>query len=108
MRYLGLLILALVLAVVGYFFFGIVVAIYVGLWLHDEKMYYAQGFSAQLFGTTGAAVGVTLAWVIWRLGVAALAGPVTPGTAEPGAAPNGGPAASVDNSNAPGGPPSVS
>jgi hypothetical protein len=28
--------------------------------------------------------------------------------AEPGAAPNGGPAASVDNSNAPGGPPSVS
>jgi hypothetical protein len=28
--------------------------------------------------------------------------------AEPNAAPNGGPAASVDNSNAPGGPPSVS
>jgi hypothetical protein len=28
--------------------------------------------------------------------------------AEPGAAPNGGPAASIDNSNAPGGPPSVS
>jgi hypothetical protein len=28
--------------------------------------------------------------------------------AEPGAPPNGGPAASVDNSNAPGGPPSVS
>jgi hypothetical protein len=31
-----------------------------------------------------------------------------PRTGQPGAAPNGGPAASVDNSNAPGGPPSVS
>ena len=30
------------------------------------------------------------------------------GIAEPGAAPNGGPAASLDNSNVPGGPPSVS
>jgi hypothetical protein len=71
-RYLALLVLSLFLAVVGYFLFGVVVAIYAGLWLHDEKMYYAQGFPAQLFGATGAVLGVLLAWVIWRLGRAAL------------------------------------
>lgn len=70
-RYLTLLVLSLVLAVVGYVFFGIVAALYAGLWLHDEKMYYAQGFSAHLFGATGAVVGVLLAWAVWRLGLAA-------------------------------------
>jgi hypothetical protein len=72
LRYLTLAVLSLVLAVAGYFVFGVVVAIGVGLWLHDEKMYYAQGLSAQLFGATGAVFGVLLACVIWRLGLAAL------------------------------------
>jgi hypothetical protein len=71
MRHLILLMLSLALAVVGYFLFGIVVAIYVGLWLHDEKMHYAQGLSAHVLGATGAALGGLLAWVIWRLGGAA-------------------------------------
>lgn len=71
-RYLALLVLSLFLAVVGYFLFGIVVAIYAGLWLHDEKMYYAQGVPAHVFGATGAAIGVLLAWLIWRLGLTAL------------------------------------
>jgi hypothetical protein len=69
---LALAVLSLCLAVVGYFFFGIVVAIYAGLWLHDEKMYYAQGLSSHLFGATGAALGILLAWFIWRLGLLAL------------------------------------
>jgi hypothetical protein len=60
-------VLSLVFAVVGYFVFGIVVAIYAGLWLHDEKMYYAQGLPAQLFGATGVAIGVFLAWGICQL-----------------------------------------
>jgi hypothetical protein len=83
LRHLILLILSLALAVVGCFFFGIVVAIYVGLLLHDEKMYYAHGLSARLFGATGAAVGVLLAWVICRLGVATLARSSTRKSAEP-------------------------
>jgi hypothetical protein len=66
-RYLILAVFSLFLAVVGYFSFGTVVAIYAGLWLHDEKMYYAQGLSAHLFGATGAALGILLAWFIWRL-----------------------------------------
>jgi hypothetical protein len=79
-RLLSLLMLSLLLAVVGYFFFGIVVAIYAGLWLFDEKMVFAQGASAQVFGATGAAIGVFLAWVIWRLALTALAwlGPAVP------------------------------
>ena len=71
-RYLALLVLSLALAVVGYFLFGIVVTIYAGLWLHDEKMYYAQGLPAQLFGAAGVAVGLFLAWGIWRLALAGL------------------------------------
>ncbi|MBX7106388.1 MAG: hypothetical protein K1X57_20085, partial [Gemmataceae bacterium] len=50
-----------------------------------EKMYYAQGLTAHLFGAIGSAIGVLLAWAIWRLGVVAIArftatgndGPVT-------------------------------
>ena len=70
LRYMALLILALLLAVVGYFFFAIVVAIYAGLWLHDEKMYYAQDPWCHLFGAVGAALGVLLAWVAWRMALA--------------------------------------
>jgi hypothetical protein len=88
-RYLALLVLSLFLAVVGYLVFGIVVAIYAGLWLHDEKMYYARGLSAHLFGATGAAVGVLLAWAVWR-GLAALGRHGSPATAGPGAAPGPG------------------
>jgi hypothetical protein len=73
-RFLVLLILALLFAVVGYVFFAIVVAIYTGLLLHGEKMYYAQGLAAQLFGGTGALLGVALAGLIWRLGIALLGG----------------------------------
>jgi hypothetical protein len=82
-RYLALLVLSLVLAIVGYFLFAIVVAIYAGLWLHDEKMYYEQGLPAHLFGATGAALGVLLAWVLWRLGLAALSWRSPPRTAAP-------------------------
>ena len=71
-RSLGLLFLSLFLAAAGYFFFGIVVAIYAGLWLFDEKMYFAQGAWAQLFGATGAALGVLVAWVFWLMGRAVL------------------------------------
>jgi hypothetical protein len=72
-RYLTLLALALPLAVAGYFFFGIVAAIYAGLWIHDEKMYFAQGLSAQLFGATGAVFGMAIAWAVWRVALAAFA-----------------------------------
>ena len=74
-RYVVLLVLALFLAVVGYVLFAIVVAISAGLLLHDEKMYYAQGHPAQLFGATGALLGAVLAWAVWRLGLALLGGP---------------------------------
>jgi hypothetical protein len=55
LRTVALSILSLILAMVGYFFFAIVVAIYAGLWLCDEKMYFAQGVWAQIFGVTGGA-----------------------------------------------------
>jgi hypothetical protein len=74
-RHVVLLVLALLLAVVGYFLFGIVVTIYTGLLLHGEKMYYAQGLPAQLFGATGALLGVGVAWAVWRLGLALLGRP---------------------------------
>jgi len=77
-RYLALLAVALVFAAAGYFLFGAVVAIHAGLWLHGVKMYYAQGFLAQLFGATGAVLGVLLAWGVWRPGVAALGRRVPP------------------------------
>jgi hypothetical protein len=59
--------LAVVLATLGYFISGIVIAIYAGLWLHNEKMYYAQGIPAQLFGAAGAMAGLLVACGIWRL-----------------------------------------
>ena len=66
-RHLTLALLTVLFAVVGYFLFAIVVALYTGLWLHDEKMYYAQGVPAHIFGATGAVVFACLAWVVWRL-----------------------------------------
>jgi hypothetical protein len=76
-----LIVLALFFAVLGYFLFAIVIAIHAGLMLHDEKMYYAQGLSAQLFGATGALLGVGLAGAVWRLGLARLGGPGRRGAA---------------------------
>ena len=86
LRYAALLVLSLSLAVVGYFLFGIVVAIHAGLWLHGEKMSYAQGLPAHLFGATGAALGLLLARLIWRLGLLALGrhGPQATGRRPPG------------------------
>jgi len=69
-RYFALLILTSLFAVAGYFLFGTVVAIYAGLWLHNEKMYFAQGTPAHVFGTAGATAGALLAWGIWRLQLA--------------------------------------
>jgi hypothetical protein len=69
-RYLALVALALPLAVIGFFLFATLVAIYAGLWLHDEKMYYAQGLASHLFGATGAVIGLLLAWLIWRVTIA--------------------------------------
>jgi hypothetical protein len=89
-RHFSLLVLSLLLAVLGYFFFGIVVAIYAGLWLHDEKMYYAQGVRGQWFGASGAALGVLLAWAIWRLGVATFSRRNPHQRAESGATPGQG------------------
>jgi hypothetical protein len=51
-------------AVIGYFVFEIVVAVYAGIWLYDENMYFAQGWRAQVLGGVGALVGVDLGWVI--------------------------------------------
>jgi hypothetical protein len=81
LRYLVLAALSLLLSVAGYFFFAIVVAIYAGLWVHDEKMYYAQAPWCHLFGAIGVLIGILLAWVVWRLGVAALGRPGSPSTA---------------------------
>jgi membrane protein DedA with SNARE-associated domain len=67
LRTLGVTAGMLLLAVIGYFFFGVVVAIHAGLWLHDEKMYFAQGWPAQVFGAVGAILGVGLGWGIGRL-----------------------------------------
>jgi hypothetical protein len=64
-RHMVLLLMAATLAVGGYFFAAIVVAIYAGLWLHGEKMYFAQGLSAQIFGVAGAVAGAGVAWLIW-------------------------------------------
>ncbi len=69
LRFLILPVMVLCLAVVGYFFFGVVVAIYTGLWLHDEKMYFAQGLSVHLFGATGAVMGLISGWGIWRIAI---------------------------------------
>jgi hypothetical protein len=55
------------LGVIGYCFFGVVVAIHAGLWLHDEKMYFAQGWRAQVFGAVGALLGAGISWGIGRL-----------------------------------------
>src|SRR5262249_14917474 len=80
LRSLALVALSLILAAVGYFF-AIVVGIYAGLWLHDEKMYYAQGPWWHAFGAVGAALGVLLAWAAWRVVPVSrgrLAPPVTP------------------------------
>jgi hypothetical protein len=62
--------LSLFLAVVGYFFFAIVIAIHAGLWLHDDKMYFEMAPACHVFGATGAAVGVLVAWTLWRLALA--------------------------------------
>jgi hypothetical protein len=70
LRYVVLVVLAPLLAVAGYLFFAIVVAIYFGLWLQDEKMYYAQYPWYHLFGAVGAMLGVLLGWVAWRMALA--------------------------------------
>jgi hypothetical protein len=66
LRYLMLTTLGLLLSVAGYIFFAVVVAIYVGLWLQADKMYYARYPWYHLFGAVGAALGLLLTWVAWR------------------------------------------
>jgi hypothetical protein len=66
-KILGWINLGLALAIAGYFFVGIVVAIYTGLLLHNEKMYFAQGAWAQMFGGFGALCGIALTWGLYRL-----------------------------------------
>lgn len=75
LRYVALIALSLVLAVVGYFLFAIVIAIHAGLWLHDDKMYFEMAPACHVFGATGAAVGVLAAWTLWRLALAVLGRP---------------------------------
>jgi hypothetical protein len=53
-------------------------------------------------------IGAALLWIAGVYLLLAEIGRIDEARAEPGAAPNGGPAASVDSSSAPGGPPSVS
>jgi uncharacterized membrane protein len=67
LRYLMLTILGLLLSAAGYIFFAVVVAIYVGLWLQADKMYYAQYPWYHLFGAVGAALGMLFTWVAWRM-----------------------------------------
>jgi hypothetical protein len=66
-RSLAQLALSLLLAVGGYFFFAIVIAVYAGLWLHGEKMYYAREPWCHVFGGVGAALGLLLAWAVARV-----------------------------------------
>ena len=75
LRFATLIALSLVLAVVGYFFFAIVIAIHAGLWLHDDKMYFEMAPACHVFGATGAAVGVLVAWTLWRLALAVFGRP---------------------------------
>ena len=62
--------LAFFLAVVGYFFGAIVVAIYLALALGKDKMAFETGLTPQLFGAAGALAGIALAWLIVRVGAA--------------------------------------
>jgi predicted Abi (CAAX) family protease len=59
--------LALLLAVVGYFFGAIVVAIYAALALGKDKMAFETGITPHLFGAGGALAGIALAWGIVKL-----------------------------------------
>ena len=68
LRHFFLFVLSLLFAIVGYFFFAIVVAIYAGLWLTGEKMYFEIGIAPHVFGVVGAIIGIGLAWAAWRLG----------------------------------------
>jgi hypothetical protein len=67
LRYLMLNILGLLLSAAGYIFFAVVVAIYAGIWLQADKMYYARYPWYHLFGAVGAALGMLLTWVAWRM-----------------------------------------
>jgi hypothetical protein len=67
--------LALLLAVVGYFFGAIVVAIYAALALGKDKMAFETGITPHLFGAAGALAGLALAWGIVKLVSTLLARP---------------------------------
>ncbi|MDX1964695.1 MAG: hypothetical protein SFX18_16215 [Pirellulales bacterium] len=67
LKSLGWLLLAALLAVAGYFFFGIVVAIYVSVILTNDKMTFAQGVWAHVFGGAGALCGLAMAWLLHKL-----------------------------------------
>jgi nucleoside recognition membrane protein YjiH len=84
LRYAALMALSLVLAVVGYFFFAIVIAIHAGLWLHDDKMYFEMAPACHVFGATGAAVGVLVAWMLWRVALATFVWPNHKGKGQTG------------------------
>jgi hypothetical protein len=58
--------LALFLGTLGYFFGGIVVAIYGALALGLDKMAFQTGITPHLFGAAGALVGVLFAFLIMR------------------------------------------
>jgi hypothetical protein len=64
--------LAFCLAVVGYFFGAIVIAIYAALALGKDKMAFETGITPHLFGAAGALGGIALAWGIVRIGSALL------------------------------------
>ncbi len=63
-------VLAFFLAVAGYFFGAIVVAIYAALALGKDKMAFETGLTPHLFGAAGALAGIALAWLIVRTGTA--------------------------------------
>ncbi|MBM3977606.1 MAG: hypothetical protein FJ299_11525 [Planctomycetes bacterium] len=65
-RQLVFWVVALSLAILGYFFFGIVVAIYAGIWFYGDKMALAQGPVVHVIGACGALLGLALAWLITR------------------------------------------
>ena len=73
--------LAFFLAVAGYFFGAIVVAIYAALALGKDKMAFETGITPHLFGAAGALAGVLLAWLIVRIATA-LFRPRTPAVAQ--------------------------
>jgi hypothetical protein len=61
-----LLVLSLILGLMGYGA-GIYLAMRIGLWQHDNYMYYSEGPVGYTLGIAGAVLGLAVPWVVKRL-----------------------------------------